>query len=102
MLNLYFSQNNQYPATFAGNLPPTPAQVRSQCFGYNLDYIPLLTQKYNFTLPSDPMLNCTGRTYSWAYASNGTDYKLITHPETNNPGLVNFIDSATDGGPNKC
>lgn len=102
MLNLYFSDMGQYPATYVGGGAPTAAQVRQQCFGYSLDYIPLISTKYNITLPTDPKLDCPGRTYSFSYASNGTDYKLVTHPEADNPGLIKFMDPATDGGANKC
>ena len=105
-LAIYYSDNGAYPSTFAGTSPAggnrnTNTEVWYQCFGgRGLNYIPLIGAQYNITLPSDPKLDCTGVTYSWTYASNGVDFKLVTHPETSNPTYLKFVDTATDGGPN--
>jgi hypothetical protein len=93
-LELYYADNNEYPKTF--DVPYTVAlvgnQYRSECphSGNVSPYIPNLAPKYIAALPSDPTLNCAGATYSFFYASNGTDYKLITHPKNNS--FPDFMD----------
>lgn len=103
-LNIYHTDTKSYPPTFSGTTPLIPnTEIWFECFGgHKLDYIPLIGPLYKITLPSDPKLDCTGVTYSWTYASNGTDFKLITHPENRNPAFQKFVDPATDGGPNNC
>jgi len=97
-LELYRIDHNAYPKTFE---PNQAIQRRSECAGNPNDYIPGIVSDYVAQLPSDPALNCAGVTHSWFYASDGIDYKLITHGE----GTIfspELLDPAWDGGPNDC
>ncbi|MDO8231708.1 MAG: type II secretion system protein [bacterium] len=95
-MELYHLSNGYYPRTFE----PGDVLVKlTEC--QNGTYIPDLVPNYISKLPVDPALNCAGITHSWSYASDGIDYKLITHNETllSPPSLR---DPAWDGGSNPC
>ena len=86
-LELYYADNKEYPKTFES---ASAFNVLGECANPGA-YIPNLTPKYIAVLPTDPTLNCGSATYSFRYASNGTDYKLITHPVQNSfPAFKEF------------
>ena len=99
-LERYHIDHDSYPATFAPSIPtspwedpPTLSKLR-ECSGD--EYIPGLVPTYIARLPTDPALDCAGTSHSWVYASNGIDYKLITHVQGQYYEF--FIDPAWDGG----
>lgn len=99
ILELYNSDYGHYPT----ELPLGQMQVRGECYGYEDDYIPGLVPLYLDELPTDPTLDCGGITHGWVYATDGYDYKLITHGES--PEVQNFrgmVDTAWDGGSDDC
>ncbi len=96
-LELYYSTYGHYPQTF---IPPAPLSAWSECGGHPTDYIPGLAPEFISRLPTDPSINCGGPTYSWYYASDGADYKLVTHPE--GTFYLTLTDPAWDGGPDPC
>lgn len=75
---------------------------RGECIGNPTDYIPGLAPTYIKKLPSDPILDCDGITHSWFYASNGRDYKVMTHTEFQLPVFWSLMDPAWDGGVDDC
>ncbi|MDO8495260.1 MAG: prepilin-type N-terminal cleavage/methylation domain-containing protein [bacterium] len=96
-LELYRADYDEYPKTFE---PTGGLSVYRYCEGHATDYIPGLVPKYISRLPGDPSLNCAGVPHAWSYASNGIDYKLVTHPEGNfSPG---FTDPSWDQGSDPC
>lgn len=94
-LEVYRSENYNYPKTFE---PGGPLVKLMECSGQ--EYIPGLAPKYILRLPSDPSLNCGGIAHSWVYASDGIDFKLITHPQ--GKYFSQFRDPAWDGGSDYC
>lgn len=107
-LELYYTDYGRYPKTFEpedistmnGHPNPPGSGIFKECAGHPNDYIPGLAPKYIAKLPSDPALNCGGVPHSWVYASDGIDYKLITHPEL---GTIRTVtDPAWDNGSNDC
>lgn len=98
-LELYHLSTGEYPKTFE---PGNTLVKRAECLGNPNDYIPGLAPTYIPKLPSDPALNCAGATHSWVYASNGMEYKLITHHEYFNNVSPTLLDPAQDGGVNPC
>lgn len=96
-LELYYTDYGRYPKTFE---PGASLVKHGECGGYPNNYIPDLVPKYIGKLPSDPALDCSGVPHSWYYASNGIDYKLITHPEL---GIIRTVtDPAWDNGSDPC
>mgnify|MGYP001575931229 FL=1 len=93
----YKDDNGQYPKTFE---PGFPFAKRAECQGNPDDYVPGIVPAYISKLPTDIALDCAGIPHSFVYASNGIDYKLITHNETSADAAFN--DPAWDGGPNYC
>ena len=98
VLELYFSDNGEYPRTFN---PGQSIIVYKYCQGHPADYIPDVVPTYISRLPSDPSLNCSGQTHAWSFASDGTNFKLITHPELG-ISIPAFVDPAWDGGSDPC
>jgi len=98
VLEAYYADNGLYPKTFNVG---SPLIKYAECLANPNDYIPNVTPVYISVLPSDPALDCASTAHSWSYASNGIDYKLITHIEGNFFGQ-RFIDPAWDGGPDPC
>ncbi len=98
VLELYRADNGEYPKTF------NPGEIVN-AFAYCEDgeelYIPGVVPDYITLLPTDPKLDCDGPTHAWFYASNGLDYKLVTHIETAYGAAV-LIDPAWDDGPDDC
>lgn len=90
-LEMYYADHGHYPKTFEyedGSLVNFNKLGECQDLGsgesYPLvppAYIPEVTPQYVAELPSDPSIDCNGITHSWFYASDGFNYKLITHPE---------------------
>ncbi len=97
VLEMYHEEHGIYPKTFE---PGQPIVKRSECFGYPDDYIPGVVPKYIGELPSDPILDCPGVTHSWVYASDGIDYKIVTHNE--NFDQQKLPDPFWDSGANPC
>lgn len=93
----YKDEHGYYPKTFE---PGNTFVARQECLGYPNDYIPDIVPMYVSKLPSDISLDCGGTTHSFVYASNGIDYKLITHSETKSNAT--FWDPAWDYGADNC
>ena len=93
----YKDDNGQYPKTFE---PGFPFAKRAECGGNPNDYVPDIVPSYINKLPSDIALDCPGIAHSFVYMSNGIDYKLITHNETQ--AKAAFSDPAWDGGSDDC
>jgi prepilin-type N-terminal cleavage/methylation domain-containing protein len=98
VLELYLGDHGEYPRTFN---PGSPQIRYAECLGDPDDYIPNVVPAYIQKLPSDPALNCNSVTHSWFYASDGHDYKLVTHMENVLKSNV-FADPSDDGGSNPC
>lgn len=97
-IELYHNNNGIYPKTFE---PGGGVVRRRYCDGQG-DYIPNVVPTYIAQLPSDPALNCAGVPHSWSYASDGIDYKLITHPEQGSYAPAIFNDPEEDNGSDPC
>lgn len=93
----YKDDKGYYPKTFE---PSDPFAVRKECLLNPTDYIPDIVPAYVSKLPTDIALDCAGIPHSFVYASNGIDYKLITHNETKSN--ASFMDPAWDGGLDYC
>ncbi len=98
-LEIYYTDYGHYPETFSGAIGNL--ETLGECFDNPTDYIPELVPTYISQLPSDPLLDCDGVTHSWTYASNGTDYKLVTHVE-GSAFSSSFNDPAWDDGEDPC
>lgn len=98
-LESYYIENGEYPKTFESGYALVK---KAECVVGVENYIPGLAPTYISKLPSDPALNCDGATHSWVYASNGMDYKLITHHEIFDGVGPAFLDPAQDRGPDLC
>ena len=76
-LELYFDSNNSYPST-SGEYWGLSVNGGSRTTSGANAYIPGLTPTYILVLPADP----SGHTNDWSgflYASDGTNYKLLSH-----------------------
>jgi prepilin-type N-terminal cleavage/methylation domain-containing protein len=123
-LELYYIDHGTYPKTINpgegdtydsgyGGFLFVPAKRVGECWastdseGYmdpSVD-IPGFVPTYMPRWPTDPNLSCEGVTHSWFYASDGVDYKLITHtqnPQEFNQPLRSTIDPVWDEGPDVC
>lgn len=123
-LELYYLDKGHYPSTFSpgqGVYPDwqfpklfEPDDKLGLCWASedpvthkmnpDLD-MPDFIPKYMRTLPKDATLNCDGITHGWFYASDGKDYKLITHisnPEEVNTRYHPTTDPVWDDGPDPC
>ncbi|MFA4880822.1 MAG: prepilin-type N-terminal cleavage/methylation domain-containing protein [Candidatus Doudnabacteria bacterium] len=76
-LELYFDSNNAYPST-GGNWWGVSANGGSRATSGANAYIPGLTPTYISVLPIDPRGDISGWS-GYLYASNGTNYKLLSH-----------------------
>jgi prepilin-type N-terminal cleavage/methylation domain-containing protein len=93
VIEAYYNDHGAYPATFTGdtytiddkyNHCPRSETGRGISAGWHHsnDYVPeVILGGYISVMPGDPKLDCEGVAHSWSYASNGIDYKLITHVE---------------------
>jgi prepilin-type N-terminal cleavage/methylation domain-containing protein len=91
-LELYYTDHGNYPITFAGEWP-VPFWI---CDGIHMnDYVPGLVPEYMAALPGDPALDCGGSTHGMAYASDGREYKIVTHSEgAYRPSNLNYDPAA--------
>ncbi|MBX4191243.1 MAG: type II secretion system GspH family protein [Candidatus Doudnabacteria bacterium] len=95
VLELYYADNGSYPKTFE---PGEDVYPQTVCGGFMTNYIPGVVPKYIAKLPTDPILKCSGVTHGFTYASDGKDYKLITHHEGYYKTEIQWIDPAQDNG----
>ena len=96
-LEFYYAKFQSYPVTSLSS-PPT---YRYDCYtaspNFN-DYIPGLVPNYMNKLPHDPLVkdsSCSGggnQGYNYAYASNGTDYKVLAPIVPNKFGGIENCD----------
>jgi len=102
IIELYKADTGLYPKTFEpGDFPNTLWYCDPD--GDELLYIPNVTGTYIAVLPTDPNLDCDGLTHSFVYASDGLDYKLVTHAEGSFEYVPRiFVDVQDDGGPDEC
>lgn len=127
-LELYYTDHGSYPQTFNpgdgdsystgfpdGGVVFRPSNYVGECTAPEDPYthkpdpsyplLPNFVPQYMPAWPHDPDLDCAGVTHSWHYASDGKDYKLITHVENPDNVPAEFhasIDPVWDDGPNPC
>jgi len=106
-LELYHDDYGIYPKTFepgeAFLNTYWPPGVRSECFTNPTDWIPGLVPNYIPILPTDPAIDCIiapSTAHSWYYASDGVNYKLMTHMI--NAPMSTLLDPFWDGGSDEC
>jgi len=86
--------------------PNTGWAWRSQCAAWGshaaVNVIPGLTPQFMSALPVDPDMNVSANTCCYLYASNGQDYKFMSHhcPVTRYGSNVTLTDPARDNGTN--
>lgn len=103
-LELYYADNNTYPATPAGTWwSYCPAYAGKALTGAN-GYIPNLAPKYIGTLPTDPKpqihtdldpICSTANISCYAYRSDGASYRLIAQCDIEN-GPISPTDPMVD------
>ncbi len=110
-LELYFTENNSYPATGAdvASMVMYSSDANSIAVPNPTDYIPGLAPKYISKLPQDPLgglsdqVMCTGGwRREFLYESDGKDYKLLSLCAMENSIFDSKDpqdDPARDGGP---
>lgn len=96
-LELYHSQYNEYPPT----IDDPGSDWRNECTNPLGWVIPeLVARGY---LPSDPTDSISCSTdLGYSYASNGLDYKLISHSKEGRSDFEDLVDPALDGGSDPC
>ncbi|MBX4191244.1 MAG: prepilin-type N-terminal cleavage/methylation domain-containing protein [Candidatus Doudnabacteria bacterium] len=94
VIELYQANNGHYPKTFE---PGDDPYGQTTCGGFMTNFIPEVVPNYIAVLPTDPTLDCAGKTHGWTYASDGIDFKLVTHAELGEGDPI-FLDPAQDGG----
>jgi prepilin-type N-terminal cleavage/methylation domain-containing protein len=103
-LELYYSKHGSYPLSVSTGHSNWASECDS---GRSTFVIPELVSDPSdgsrlFAGIKDPVLDCSSHHWGYTYASDGINYKLLSHTEDSAPKLRSFIDPAQDGGPDIC
>ncbi len=102
-LELYYSKHGAYPLSVSPD--PSHKNWASECdTGRSTFVIPELTDPTDrlFAGIQDPVVDCSSNHWGYTYASDGVNYKIVSHTEDSAPKLRLFIDPAQDNGPDIC